>query len=131
MSMHLSFIIIFKIVHFFTIDVYVIASMLFSCLWEFLCMSCKRSPQKIPYYCRIWELVRWCETLMWFWFISSLGHGWCFNECHIDNYNGIILCPHHWPSPNAKPNECRNPNNQYGTLCTCMSCNVFVHVLVT
>lgn len=132
--MHLSFMIIKKIIHFFTIDVYEIAFMLFFMFARILVHVMQKKPTKNSPIVELGNPIHWCETLMRcrinepiHWFICSLGYGGVFNECHIDNYNGIIFayaiwCPHRWPSPNGKPNECRNPN-QYGTLCACMSCN--------
>lgn len=104
-----------------------------SCLWEFLCMSCKESSQKIPN-CKnlgthtLMDVKHWWDfdSYMFTWLLW-----WCFNECHIDNHNAIIfayaiLCPHQWPSKWQMANPMMNGETliNYGTLCTCMSCNV-------
>jgi hypothetical protein len=134
MSMHLSFIIIFKnhpLFHNWCLQNCFHVVFMFA---RILVHVMQKKPTKNSPIVEFGNPIHWCETLMRcrinepiHWFICSLGYGGVSMNVTLTIIMGLFLpmqfwCPHQWPSPNGKPNECRNPN-QFGTLCTCMSCN--------
>jgi hypothetical protein len=116
----------------------------FSCLRKFLCMSCKRSPQKnSPIVEEFGNPIHWCETLMRcrinepiHWFICSLGYGGVSMNVTLTIYNGIIFCLMQFDVHISDHPQMANPMNAetliniWNTLHNACPAIVFVHVFV-